>query len=595
VLATAAAAALIITPGSTAASSPRSPIAACAYGTSVPDLEGYLQPAVSQAAAAYGASLPTTSRAESTRAFAAAAAAYVFGMPQVLERQTIKGFIRNEIISVDGLTNATTRAVVSPNVDTAYSVSWIDLTTGPVVINVPNEGSRFYTFQIMDAYTNAYAYIGTGSTGTAAGAYVIVPPGYTGAIPAGLHEVKSPTNTNWLLGRTLVENSADLPAVRKVEEGYTMTPLAAWELGVREPSLILNSPPTSKKKALPTGTQFIATLNQELTIDPPPAADDCALSAMAPAGVRLGDPSAQQSFEADALNIAGTTPASKPDAITAAAVNAGTAAAVKIIADASNQLIKIADAQNHGWTLVGNWIAQFGTRYLGRAIIATSFLGANTNAQALYPTTFTDVDGLAFTGARSYTLTFPKGKLPPAKAFWSLTLYDPDDYLYANSLNRYAIGNRTTGLHLASNGSLTLYIQHTAPTNPAQLANWLPAPSGGFHLTLRIYQPARSALTGAWSPPPVFAQGESLTPSLSRLKLVGDHLSYEDTQATRTLFSLYRHDKLIARFTHNDRDGRNRISIAALRRGTYLLRAQAQPSGYDSGPGATRTIRFRIR
>jgi hypothetical protein len=502
-------AALVLGTGSpaTAASAAKSPIAACAYGASVPDLEGYLRPAVSQAAGAYGAELPSTSRAEGTRAFAAAAAAYVFGMPQVIERQTIKGFIRNEIISVDGLANASTHAVVSPNVDTAYSVSWIDLTTGPVVINVPNEGSRFYTFQLMDAYTNAYSYIGTGSTGTAAGAYAIVPPGWRGTLPAGVHRIDSPTNTNWLLGRTLVENTADLPAVKKVEEKYEITPLALWETGVREPSVILSKAPSGKKKALPTGAKFISTLNQELKIDPPPAADDCALKAMAPAGVALGDPTSADSVEADLANIAGVTPSTREDATTSAAVDAGTAAAVKIIAGAANHLISVADAQNHGWTLVGNWIARFGTRYLGRAIIATDFLGANTNAQALYPTTFTDVDGRAFNGAHDYTLTFPKRKLPPARAFWSLTMYQPNDFLYANSLNRYAIGNRSA-LHFASNGSLTIYIQHTAPKSPAQLANWLPAPVGGFHLTLRIYQPARSALTGAWRPPPVIAKGE---------------------------------------------------------------------------------------
>jgi hypothetical protein len=335
---------------------------------------------------------------------------------------------------------------------------------------------------------------------------------------------------------------------------------------------------------------------------------------MAPAGVELGDPTAAQSEQADVANIADITPSSSEDATTSAAVKAGTAAAVKIIAGAASHLIAVADAQNHGWTLVGNWIARFGTRYLGRAIIATDFLGANTNAQALYPTTFTDVDGLAFNGAHDYTLTFPKGKLPPARAFWSLTLYDPDDFLYANSLNRYALGNRSA-LHFASNGSLTIYIQHKAPTSPAELANWLPAPSGGFHLTLRIYQPARSALTGAWRPPPVIAEGETFGPILFDLKRFDQaKLSYRDTQATHTVFSLYRLEsvpncaelattvcvvqKLVKRFVHADRAGLNHDTIPGFRRlrsGMYLLSVQAQPIGYDSGPSLPLTVQFRVR
>src|SRR6202044_3273472 len=101
-------------------------------------------------------------------------------------------------------------------------------------------------------------------------------------------------------------------------------------------------------------------------------------------------------------------------------------------------------------------------------------LGANIPSQGIYPAAYVDVAGRAFNGADRYTITFPGGLLPPARAFWSLTMYNGENYLYANALNRYAIGNRTSGLVYGPHRSLTLYIQHAVPGSASARANWLP-------------------------------------------------------------------------------------------------------------------------
>jgi hypothetical protein len=580
-------------PGADAASggAATAPIAACALGSATPGLGHDYETALAAATSAYGATLSGDSAAaaaQAQRTFAAAAAAYVYGMPQESLLQTIKGYVHNEIVNVNALATPTTQGVVSPNVDTAYSVAWIDLTTGPLVVNVPNTGGRFYTFQFMDAYTNAFAYVGSGSTGTAAGAYALVPPGWTGTLPAGVTEIKSPTNTIWLLGRTLVNGPSDFPAVKQIQDQYKLTPLSAWETGARTPSVTLGSYPAGKKKPLPTGTDFISTLNQELTIDPPPAADDCAVEAMGPAGVVLPHPTAAQEDAADLADIMGVTPSIQEDAATTSAIDAGVAGAPKIVSEATSKLL-VADAKgNHGWDVLGNSIGVYGTEYLGRAIVATDYLGANIPSQGIYPVAYVDVAGRTFNGADRYTITFPRGLLPPARAFWSLTMYDSDDFLYANSLNRYAIGNRTSGLVHGRNGSLTLYIQHAQPASAAARANWLPAPAGIFHMILRLYQPSAAALDGNWKPPPVFRTGEILRPVLSGLRQSAGHLIYTDSQVAIAHITIARGRHVLARFTHHDRAGRNVVSLRrfALIPGDQI---RVQPIGvlssYDNARG----------
>jgi hypothetical protein len=582
------------------ASTTAGPIDTCVFGAPTPGLGNAFQTALDDATDAYGDSLTgvgASATMQAERTFASAAAAFVYGMPQTALLQTVKGYVRNEIVNVNALATPSTQGVVSPNVDTAYSVAWIDLTTGPLVVNVPNTGSRFYTFQFMDAYTNAFAYVGSGSTGTKAGAYAIVPPGWSGTLPAGITgEIKSPTNTVWLLGRTLVYGPSDFPAVKQIQQQYELTPLSAWETGVRDPSVTLSSYPSTQKKPIPTGTDFISTLNQELTIDPPPAADDCPIEAMAQAGVVLPHPTAAQEDEADAANIAGMTTPLQEDAATTAAIDAGVAAGPKIVAEATSKLL-VADARgNHGWDVLTGSIGNYGTEYLERAIIATDYLGANIPKQGIYPVAYVDVAGRTFNGADDYTITFPKGLMPPARAFWSLTMYDSQNYLYANSLNRYAIGNRTSGLSYNRNGSLTLYIQHDEPSSAAARANWLPAPDGTFHMILRLYQPSAAALDLAWKPPPVFGSGEILRPVLTKLRARGDRVRYVDSQVAITHFTIARGRHVAARFTHRDRAGQNTISLKRfhLPPGRYRLLARpvGVPASYDNEPGRTVTAKL---
>jgi hypothetical protein len=104
-------------------------------------------------------------------------------------------------------------------------------------------------------------------------------------------------------------------------------------------------------------------------------------------------------------------------------------------------------------------------------------------------------------------LRFAPGQLPPAKAFWSLTLYEvtPEGraFFTNNPLGRYAIGDRTRGLKKGADGSLEIFVQHERPAGGRE-SNWLPAPAAGpIRLVLRAYEPQPALLDGRYRVPPV--------------------------------------------------------------------------------------------
>jgi hypothetical protein len=421
------------------------------------------------------------------RTYAAGLAAYVYGLPPVMLHRTVETFPRNQLISIAKLADETTDSIVAPNQDTLYSVAWIDLTAGPLVLETPPTADRYAVVQLLDAFTNAAAYVGDGERGARGERVALVPPGFNGAVPAGVRRIRMPTNTAWLLGRTLVDpGAADLAVARALLGRYRLTPLADWTGGARTAPLILDDFPADRRPVRPpAGLGFFDALGADLAKDRPPARDACALRAFRAAGIGPGLAPGRQ------------TTGARRRALQAAAAD-GPRLVDRLVA-ATQAATRRAGG---GWTVAPGNIARFGRDYPTRAFVTEIGLGANTAEKALYPNTSVDSRGRRLHGRHVYELRFAPGRTPPVRAFWSLTLYDRQLLFYDNPLDRYALGDRSPGLRRDRDGGLTIRVSHDPPP-AARRANWLPAPDGRFSLYLRLYEPRAAAVSGSWRPPAV--------------------------------------------------------------------------------------------
>jgi hypothetical protein len=383
------------------------------------------------------------------------------------------------------------KEVTAPNHDTLYSAAWLDLSKEPMVLELPSVGNRFYMMPMLDGWTNVFANPGTRTTGTKAQKYLITGPSFTGAIPAGLTELKSPTAMAWIIGRTYSTGTpADIKQVNALQDRYKLTPLSAYgktakytpPAGQVDSSIDMKTPPREQVNAM-SGTEYFTLFAKLLGDNPPAPADGPMVEKLAKLGIVPGQP-----FDP-----------SKADPKLVAAINRAPKNGVAMI----EKKIDTVPTEN-GWAITKT--GKYGTYYAFRAAIAFAGLGANLPEDAIYPTAMTDAQGKPLDGSRTnYTIMFKSAKdLPPVRGFWSITLYDPKFFFVPNPMNRYTISGRDK-LKPNADGSIPIYIGATSP-GPAKQSNWLPAPAGPFVLMLRMYWPSESPptiLDGSWKPPGV--------------------------------------------------------------------------------------------
>ena len=137
-----------------------------------------------------------------------------------------------------------------------------------------------------------------------------------------------------------------------------------------------------------------------------------------------------------------------------------------------------------------------------RAVAARAGLWGNHGYEANYEWIYVDADNQPLSSEHRYELNLPIP--PPVDAFWSLTMYDAHEFhLVANAINRYSIGDRTSGLKYGADGSVTIYMQKESPGADKE-SNWLPTPqTGGFRPIMRMYQPKQPVMDGSYLLPAI--------------------------------------------------------------------------------------------
>lgn len=373
--------------------------------------------------------------------------------------------------------------VVKPNFDTLYSPAWLDLREEPRIISVP-ETDDYYLMPIYDMWSDIFACPGTRVDGGVKADYAICAPGWEGELPAGVVRLQAPTPWAWTIVRAKA-SPATYEQVNAFQDQLAITPLSQWPgpgapvRGDVDPAIDGKTPPLRQVFAL-DAAGFFGEASELLKAIPVHLNDTPILGRMARIGIVPGE-----DFDLT----------SAPETVRDAVEAAVPAAIEKITA----RQLTIAP-QVAGWMAITENIGAWGTGYLRRACVDLIGLGANLAEDAVYPVSYVDADGEPYHGGHRYLLQFSADALPPAKAFWSLTMYDEEGFQVPNSISRFAIGDRDA-LEFNPDGSLDLHISASEPEQGT--ANWLPAPSGPFNLCLRLYYPDAAVLDGSWHPPAV--------------------------------------------------------------------------------------------
>jgi len=412
-----------------------------------------------------------------------AAKAYIYGYP-LMEYQRV----RQTVGTVNTLYNLTSFANPDvdpiwlsigggkrPNVDTFYSLAELDLSSGPVVLSIPDMGSRYFSFQLTDPYTNVSAYIGSRTTGYGPGKYAITWEGGPQVDIPDAQTILVPYSSMLALGRTLAGDEADQQSAIELIKQYALAPTG----GAVSPVIPIPGP----------GIGYLDAISAGIELNPPPAIDDPELSELARIGVGPG----MRVADAD-LGLLSTI---------AVEMAVRTTAALLPLLTAVNQYA--AALGNRGWATPDPAIGNYGTNYLLRAGVTEAGLLANTPEEAVYSAGLLRRDLLPLRGwgAQTSVLHFAPGEEPPVNAFWSVTVYDAAGHLVPNALGRYSVSSsRPEELVRRPDGSIDIIFALRDPGDPG--ANWLKVPAGGrFSAYLRMYWPDQPILDGTWQPPAI--------------------------------------------------------------------------------------------
>ena len=389
----------------------------------------------------------------------------------------------NQLFHALELADASFTDVVTPNVDTVYSQAFLNLSEDAVILELPKT-DRFCTVEVLDAFSNCISVINTANFENEKEYFIFTAEDFSGEIPEGMAEIKSPSAMVWLLIRTVCGGKDDLPNVREIQSQMDCYTYGSGKDGERKKGSFdenNNFVPVDKVMTMSVD-EFFSRAN-ELMLDNPPTEEDSEIIE------RLSAINVGPGLDFDSSAI-GENADESWNAMKAGIVQKAVAGSVQYM------------MKNGSWQYFGKPIAEFGTAYTYRALIALMGFGANPVSIAVYPKAEYDSEGNRLSGTEKYRIHFEKDGIPPVleNGFWSITVYNSENNLLIdNELDRYCINDRSE-LQFNEDGSLDIYVQHEKPEN-GKVSNWLPVGEGEFHLFMRIYLPEDEVIENKWETP----------------------------------------------------------------------------------------------
>ncbi|MFO1071042.1 MAG: DUF1254 domain-containing protein [Geminicoccaceae bacterium] len=381
---------------------------------------------------------------------------------------------------------------LTPNTTTVYVFACLDLSDGPVVMDVP----AGVLGPVDDADFRWVTDIGlTGPDAGKGGKYLFVPPGYKDALPAdGYFEARPSTNTLLVFFRAFVKGGDIAGAVKHVQEGARTYPLhATTETGEPPANTWVNTSGMRFNTISANDFSFYEELNEVVQKEPADFVDPDVVGLYASIGIRKGQPFA---------------PDARMKAILTDAVAVGNATARTLVFDSRDPATRFyPDRQWFTPFVGGSYLFLDGAERLldARSMffyyatgITPAMSMAKVGAGSAYAGAVKDAKGAYLDGGKTYKVTLP-GPIP-AKAFWSFVVYDNQTRSLLETDQKLAgVDSTDPRLKLGPDGSATVWFGPKAPAGEEN--NWVQTmPGKGWNVLLRLYGPLEPWFDKSWKP-----------------------------------------------------------------------------------------------
>ena len=424
--------------------------------------------------------------------FQRAVQAYLLGLPavnQAANRNAIRtlGPINGTVPIFEQLVDS--RSIfLTANDNTVYSWTWVDLNNGPLVLEVPPKVLGL----IDDMWYKWVGDVGiTGPDHGQGGKYLLLPPGYKGAVPKGYHVVQSPTYNLWIPWRSFLVDGDPKPGIALVKKFTRIYPLG--QKGQPSELKFVNLSGKDFNTVAPADYSFWELLNQVVQEEPTASLDPVTLGYFASVGIEKGKP-----FAPDARM--------KKILTEAAAVGDGTARAVAYKMREKDAYYYAGSAWRVPFVGGYKFESQPGVDNLDGSIMfffAATGVTPAMDVQMIgkgsqYAWALLDAKGQPLDGGKNYTLRLPPGI--PVKDFWSAIVYSNQTRSMLQTDQRFpSVSSQTKGLSVNADGSVDIYFGPIAPAGKEK--NWVQTvPGQGWNTILRLYGPLAPWFDKTWRP-----------------------------------------------------------------------------------------------
>jgi hypothetical protein len=395
---------------------------------------------------------------------------------------------------------------LTPNPDALYFMAFFNTKAGPIVFELPpGDASGSFNANIVTVWQVPLEDAGLlGYDKGKGGKYLVLPPRYTGAIPADCIPLQSDTYGGYMLFRSNLKSHGDADVQRSIAYGMQMKVYPLAQAADPPATVFTDVKDVDYDSTIRYDASFFEHLNRVVQDEPWLQRDRAMIDQLKSLGIEKGRP-----FKPDAAGN---------ELFTVAAREAGDWLEKKYDAGLPPFFPEnsrwtypappdLVEAMSSGFADVNEYPVDSRGLAYSYAYVGIKRLGVGQ----MYLISIRDRDGNAFDGGKMYRLTVPPDA--PVEQYWSVTAYDRRTHALIKGMSRASRSSQIPEMQKNADGSMDIYFAAKPPQG--RESNWVPTdPARQFELMFRAYAPTKALFEKTWRLPDVEQlKASELTPT----------------------------------------------------------------------------------